>query len=155
MTSGAYSPNLKKNVGMGYVDKPHDKACPRAPCVAPCCAREQPHAAQQRASRRTLAFLSNCSLCVTPARCMYFACFFERLLLCRDCGRSACRLIKIKVPWSCWGRARSCARAEHARDCQMREPQVGTELRVVVRGKANKAEVAKAPFVPTTYYKGK
>ena len=25
MTSGAYSPNLKKNVGMGYVDKPHDK----------------------------------------------------------------------------------------------------------------------------------
>jgi len=26
MTSGAFSPNLKKNVGMGYVLKPHDKA---------------------------------------------------------------------------------------------------------------------------------
>lgn len=26
MTSGAFSPNLKKNVGMGYVDKPYDKA---------------------------------------------------------------------------------------------------------------------------------
>ena len=25
MTSGAFSPNLKKNVGMGYVNKPYDK----------------------------------------------------------------------------------------------------------------------------------
>jgi aminomethyltransferase len=25
MTSGAFSPNLKKNVGMGYVKKPYDK----------------------------------------------------------------------------------------------------------------------------------
>lgn len=56
MTSGAFSPNLKKNVGMGYVDKPYDK--------------------------------------------------------------------------------------------------MGTELRVVVRGKANVASVAKMPFIPTTYYKG-
>lgn len=55
-TSGAYSPNLKKNVGMGYVNKPYDKA--------------------------------------------------------------------------------------------------GTELKVVVRGKANDAVVSKMPFVPTTYYKG-
>ena len=56
MTSGAFSPNLKKNVGMGYVDKPYDK--------------------------------------------------------------------------------------------------VGTKLKVVVRGKQNAAEVAKMPFIPTTYYKG-
>lgn len=56
MTSGAFSPNLKKNVGMGYIDKPYDK--------------------------------------------------------------------------------------------------VGTELRVIVRGKANTANVAKMPFIPTTYYKG-
>lgn len=26
MTSGAFSPNLKKNVGMGYINKPYDKA---------------------------------------------------------------------------------------------------------------------------------
>lgn len=26
MTSGAVSPNLKKNVGMGYINKPYDKA---------------------------------------------------------------------------------------------------------------------------------
>lgn len=56
MTSGAFSPNLKKNVGMGYIDKPYDK--------------------------------------------------------------------------------------------------IGTELRVVVRGKSNMASVAKMPFIPTTYYKG-
>eukprot|EP00892_Ulva_mutabilis_P007231 jgi/Ulvmu1/4880/UM020_0166.1 len=56
MTSGAYSPNLKKNVGMGYVNKPYDK--------------------------------------------------------------------------------------------------IGTELKVVVRGKAATASVAKMPFIPTTYYKG-
>jgi aminomethyltransferase len=56
MTSGAFSPNLKKNVGMGYVDKPYDK--------------------------------------------------------------------------------------------------VGTELKVVVRGKQNPAKVAKVPFITPTYYKG-
>ena len=56
MTSGAFSPNLKKNVGMGYINKPYDK--------------------------------------------------------------------------------------------------VGTELKVVVRGKQNPAVVAKVPFIPTTYYKG-
>jgi aminomethyltransferase len=56
MTSGAVSPNLKKNVGMGYIDKPYDK--------------------------------------------------------------------------------------------------VGTELKVVVRGKKNPAKVAKVPFITPTYYKG-
>jgi aminomethyltransferase len=56
MTSGAVSPNLKKNVGMGYINKPYDK--------------------------------------------------------------------------------------------------LGTELKVVVRGKAYEAKVAKMPFIPTTYYKG-
>lgn len=56
MTSGAFSPNLKMNVGMGYVKKPYDK--------------------------------------------------------------------------------------------------VGTELKVVVRGKSNSAVVAKTPFIPSNYYKG-
>jgi aminomethyltransferase len=56
VTSGAFSPNLKKNVGMGYVNKPYDK--------------------------------------------------------------------------------------------------VGTELKVIVRGKESNATVAKMPFIPTTYYKG-
>jgi aminomethyltransferase len=56
MTSGAFSPNLQKNVGMGYINKPYDK--------------------------------------------------------------------------------------------------VGTELKVVVRGKENPAIVAKMPFIPTSYYKG-
>lgn len=56
MTSGAVSPNLKKNVGMGYINKPYDK--------------------------------------------------------------------------------------------------IGTELKVVVRGKSYEAQVARMPFIPTTYYKG-
>ena len=56
MTSGAVSPNLKKNVGMGYINKPYDK--------------------------------------------------------------------------------------------------VGTEIKVVVRGKKNPAKVAKVPFITNTYYKG-
>lgn len=32
--------------------------------------------------------------------------------------------------------------------------KAGTELNVVVRGKASKAVVTKMPFVQTTYYKG-
>jgi aminomethyltransferase len=32
--------------------------------------------------------------------------------------------------------------------------KAGTELQVVVRGKANAATVTKMPFVPTHYYKG-
>ena len=31
--------------------------------------------------------------------------------------------------------------------------KVGTELKVVVRGKENNATVAKMPFIPTTYYR--
>ncbi len=32
--------------------------------------------------------------------------------------------------------------------------KAGTKLKLVVRGKANDAEVVKMPFVPTHYYKG-
>jgi glycine cleavage system aminomethyltransferase T len=32
--------------------------------------------------------------------------------------------------------------------------KAGTELNLVVRGKAQKAVVTKMPFVPTTYFKG-
>lgn len=32
--------------------------------------------------------------------------------------------------------------------------KVGTKVKLMVRGKPNDAEVAKMPFVPTTYFKG-